>query len=165
MCSISLSQDIARFWRCMEWNLGSNQQREVLDLLRSFQGWGDSGLLGSQVKRLRGPWPGLWWTIGELTHAENTVHPQLISISDWMEVILLLYLPNTGKGSHLWFFYKLYVAYNKKYESWLVWLSRLSASLRTKGLPVRFPVRAWEAATHWCFFPSLSPSLPLSKNK
>ena len=25
---------------------------------------------------------------------------------------------------------------------WLVWLSGLSTSLRTKGLPVRFPVRA-----------------------
>ena len=26
--------------------------------------------------------------------------------------------------------------------SWLVWLSELSASLQTKGLPVRFPVKA-----------------------
>ena len=50
--------------------------------------------------------------------------------------------------------------------------------LRTKGLPVQFPVRAhawisgqvprgatWEATTHWCFSPSLSPSLPISENK
>ena len=30
----------------------------------------------------------------------------------------------------------------------------------------RFPVGGtWEATTHWCFCPSLSPSLPLSKNK
>ena len=27
-------------------------------------------------------------------------------------------------------------------EAWLVWLSGLSASLRTKGLPVQFSVRA-----------------------
>ena len=57
----------------------------------------------------------------------------------------------------------------------LVWLSRLSASPWTKGPLVQFPVRAhaWvvgqvpsrgplrEATTHWCFSPSLSPSLPL----
>ena len=29
-----------------------------------------------------------------------------------------------------------------KIMSWLVWLSGLNASLRTKGSPVRFPVRA-----------------------
>ena len=56
---------------------------------------------------------------------------------------------------------------------WLVWLNGLSASLWTKGSLVWFPVRAhawvagqtplggaWEATTHWCFSPSLSPSLP-----
>ena len=53
---------------------------------------------------------------------------------------------------------------------WLVWLSGLSASLRTKGSLVQFPVRAhaWvaEATTHWCFSPSPSPpfsSLKISK--
>ena len=30
----------------------------------------------------------------------------------------------------------------KPFKPWLVWLSGLSASLRTKGLLVRFPVRA-----------------------
>ena len=54
---------------------------------------------------------------------------------------------------------------------WLAWLSGSSASLRTKGLLVRFPVRfpvgsMQEAATHWHFSPSISLSLPLSlKNK
>ena len=51
----------------------------------------------------------------------------------------------------------------------------LSTGLETKGSPVWFPVRAhawvagqvprggaWEAATHWCFSPSLSLSLTLS---
>ena len=64
----------------------------------------------------------------------------------------------------------------KNTQPGLVWLSGLSASLRTKGSLVPFLVGAhawvpgrspagvaWEAATHWCFFPFL-PSL-LSKNK
>ena len=57
-----------------------------------------------------------------------------------------------------------------------MWLSRLSASLQTKGSPVWFPLRAhawvearcpvvgiWAATTrwYWGFSPSLSPSLPL----
>ena len=59
--------------------------------------------------------------------------------------------------------------------SWLVWLSGLSASLQTRvtdsipslghmpGLWARFPfMGTQEATTHCCFFPSLSPSLPLS---
>ena len=61
-------------------------------------------------------------------------------------------------------------------KPWLMWLSALSAGLQTKGLLVHFPARAhawvaghvpsrgrgtWEASTHWCFSPSLSPSLPL----
>ena len=59
---------------------------------------------------------------------------------------------------------------------WLVWLSRLSAGLRTKRSPVLFPVRAhaWvagqvspvgsaqEATTYGCFSLYLSPSLPFS---
>ena len=61
---------------------------------------------------------------------------------------------------------------------WLVWLSGLSASLRTKGSPVQFPVRAhaWVAGqvpsrghtrgNHTLIFLSLLFSLPspLSKN-
>ena len=44
----------------------------------------------------------------------------------------------------------------KKKNTWLVWLSGLSAGLRTKGSPVGFPVRAhawlmgqvpWQGAT------------------
>ena len=67
----------------------------------------------------------------------------------------------------------------KYFSPWLVWLSGLSASLRTKGLLVRFPVRAhaWFAGqvpsggctrgNHTLMFLSLSsPSLPLClKNK
>ena len=58
---------------------------------------------------------------------------------------------------------------------WLVWLSGLSASLQTKGSPVRFPIKAhaWvsgqfpvggmqEVTTYRCFSPTQSPSLPLS---
>ena len=37
---------------------------------------------------------------------------------------------------------KIYVQTKTKHEPWLVWVSGLSASLRTKGLSVRFPVRA-----------------------
>ena len=38
-----------------------------------------------------------------------------------------------------------------------------SQSGHMPGLQARSPVvDAWEATTHWCFFPSLSPSLPLS---
>ena len=71
------------------------------------------------------------------------------------------------------------------YEPWLVWLSGLSAGLRTKGSPVPLPLRAhaWVAGqvpgwghvqevttdislVHGCVSPFLSPSLPLSlKNK
>ena len=41
-----------------------------------------------------------------------------------------------------------------------------SPSGHMPGLWARSPVRgAWEATTHWCFSPSFSPSLPLSKNK
>ena len=41
-----------------------------------------------------------------------------------------------------------------------------SQSRHTPGLNARSPVGgAREATTHWCFSPSLSPSLPLSKNK
>ena len=65
-------------------------------------------------------------------------------------------------------------------QPWLVWLSGLSTSPWTKGSPVRFPFMAhawvvgqfpsgdgWEATTHWCFSPSLFPSLPpvLKMNK
>ena len=61
-------------------------------------------------------------------------------------------------------------------RAWLVWLSGLSAGLQTKHSTVQFPVRgyawvagqvrspvggAWEATTHWCFSPSLCPSLLL----
>ena len=64
-------------------------------------------------------------------------------------------------------------------EPWLVWLSGWSASLKTKGLPVQFPVRAhaWVAGqvpsrghargNHTLIFlsPSFSFPSPLSKNK
>ena len=69
---------------------------------------------------------------------------------------------------------------NSRTKLWLLWLSGLSASLQTKGLPVQFPVRAhaWVAGrlgacerqpidtclAHKYFSPFLSPSLPL-KNK
>ena len=58
---------------------------------------------------------------------------------------------------------------------WLVWLSGLSTGYEPKGhqfnsqsghmpgLQARSPVGAmWDVTTHWCFSPSLSPSLPLS---
>ena len=60
---------------------------------------------------------------------------------------------------------------------WLVWLSALSASLRSKGTPVWLPIRAQAWAVGWVpsrgssrgshtlMFLSLYPSLPLSKNK
>ena len=60
---------------------------------------------------------------------------------------------------------------------WLVWLSGLSAGLRTKGSLVQFPVRthAWvwgqvpsrgrTRGNQTLMFLSLSPSLPLSKSK
>ena len=68
----------------------------------------------------------------------------------------------------------------KRHEvPWLVWLSGLSMGLRTKGLPVRFPVRAhtWVAGqvprrghtggNHTLMFLSLSfppfPSLKINK--
>ena len=59
-------------------------------------------------------------------------------------------------------------------QPWLVWLSGLSAGLRTKGSPVQFPVRAhaWVAGqvpsrgnmrgNHTLMFLFLSFSLPLS---
>ena len=69
----------------------------------------------------------------------------------------------------------------RDHEPWLVWLSRLSASLRAKRSPVQFPVREHACVvepgaqlgacerqlidvslTHRCFSPSLSHSLPLS---
>ena len=62
--------------------------------------------------------------------------------------------------------------YSRAPEPWLVWLSGLSASLRTKRLPVQFPVRAhaWVAGqvpgrgcgrgNHTLMFLSISPSLP-----
>ena len=67
----------------------------------------------------------------------------------------------------------------KEARPWLVWLNGLSAGLRAKGSPVRFPVRvhAWvvaefpvwgvrEATTHWCFSPSpLSPFLSKKKKE
>ena len=34
-------------------------------------------------------------------------------------------------------------------KPWLVWLSGLTASLQTKGLPVRFPVRAHAWVVGW----------------
>ena len=64
-----------------------------------------------------------------------------------------------------------------QYSPQLVWLSGLSAGLQNKGWPIWFPVRthAWVAGqvpsrgrtreTHWCFSPSLSPSLPVSLKK
>ena len=70
----------------------------------------------------------------------------------------------------------------KKHQgAWLMRLSWLGVVLQSKGSLVRFPVRAyaWVAGlvpgggaqerqpidvsfSHWCFSPSLSPSLPLS---
>ena len=65
----------------------------------------------------------------------------------------------------------------KKVQPWLVWLSGSSAGCEPKGrqfnsqsghmpgLLARSPVGGTrEATTHWCFSPSLSPSLPLFKN-
>ena len=55
------------------------------------------------------------------------------------------------------------------FESWLVWFSGLVVILQTKRSPVRSPVRvhAWVVGQipiwgHWYFFPTFSPSLPLS---
>ena len=44
------------------------------------------------------------------------------------------------------------------------WVAGLTPNLgHMPGLRVRYPVGGtWEATIHWCFFPSLSPSLPLS---
>ena len=65
----------------------------------------------------------------------------------------------------------------KRRWAWLVWLSGLSMGQRTKGSPIRFPVRthAWVVGqvpsrgcargNHTLMFPSLSPSLPLSEEK
>ena len=71
------------------------------------------------------------------------------------------------------------LTFNEALTPWLVWLSGLSAGLRTKRSPVRFPVRAhaWVVGqvpsrghtrgNHTLMFLSLSFSLPspLSKNK
>ena len=67
------------------------------------------------------------------------------------------------------------IHFKKLREPWLMWLSGLSAGCEPKGcwfdslsghmlgLWARSTVGAmWEAATHWSFFPSHSPSLPLS---
>ena len=72
----------------------------------------------------------------------------------------------------------IWVSFKMEILPWLVWLSELSAGLWTTGSLVRFPIRIlawvvgqvpsrgrWEATTHWCFSPSLSPSFPLSNNK
>ena len=60
----------------------------------------------------------------------------------------------------------------KEFVPWLVWLSGLSAGLRSQGSPVRFPVRthAWVAGQvpskgymrdhHTLMFLSLAVSLP-----
>ena len=65
----------------------------------------------------------------------------------------------------------------KSVFTWLVWLSGLSASLGTKGLPVQFPVRAhaWVAGqvpcwgrargNHTLMFLSLPPFPSLKTNK
>ena len=65
----------------------------------------------------------------------------------------------------------------KKKDPWLVRLSGLSTGLQTKGLLVRYPVKAhaWVVGqvpswghmrvNHTSIFLSLSPSLPLSPNK
>ena len=65
----------------------------------------------------------------------------------------------------------------KKKLPWLMWLSGLSAGLRTKGSLVQFPIRAhaWVAdqapnrgswrGNHALMFLFLSPSIPHSKNK
>ena len=74
---------------------------------------------------------------------------------------------------------KLNIFLKIKNSPWLVWLSGLSASLKTEGSPVQFPVgaHAWVvcgsgpllgvyksqpdwSVTHRCFSPSLSPSRP-----
>ena len=44
-------------------------------------------------------------------------------------------------GTHI-LIYKLQI-YKMYILPWLVWLSGLSAGLQTRGLPVRFPVRAY----------------------
>ena len=64
---------------------------------------------------------------------------------------------------------------DKSLRPWLVWLYGWmpdwepkgrqfdSQSGHMPGLRARSPLGgAWEATTHWCFSPSLSPSLPLS---
>ena len=69
----------------------------------------------------------------------------------------------------------LHEVHLRKILPWLVWLSGLSARLRTKRLPVRIPVRdsTWIAGQVPCwvcveslvrqgFSPSLSPVLPFS---
>ena len=71
------------------------------------------------------------------------------------------------------------ISLKNKIPPWLVWLSRVSASLRTKVSPVQFPVRAhawivgqvpssgYTRGNHTLMFLSLSLPLPspLPKNK
>ena len=69
------------------------------------------------------------------------------------------------------------MTYKNTSYTWLVWLSGLSAGLQTKGLPVRFPVRAhaWVVGqvpsrghmrgNHTLMFLSLSFSLPSPLSK
>ena len=106
-----------------------------------------------------------------------------------MSLRLLIFLSKENLGnSHNFLLYEVWLHYwtcfieglctetpFRKVWPWLVWLSGLSAGLWTKGLRfdsqsghmpglwARSPVGGtWEAMTHWCFSPSLSPSLLLS---
>ena len=72
--------------------------------------------------------------------------------------------------------------YKKDRQAWPLWVSWLGVVLQTERSQVQFPVRAqaWVAGSvpgqsacrrqligvsllHWCFSPSFSPSLPLSR--
>ena len=66
------------------------------------------------------------------------------------------YLSGTEDSEHRY-------ACEKHNVPWLVWLSALSASLWTRRLGKVTNGRF--SLPHWCFFSSLSPSLPLSLKK
>ena len=69
---------------------------------------------------------------------EYTEHKQAVHLEMVKMVHFLLYVFNYNE--------------NLKKQPWLVWLSGLSAGLRSKGSPVRFPVRAhaWVTARVPC---------------
>ena len=160
------------------WSLPSSEVWLSFFLFPSWDNWGtDESLYSPKVHGRVGIHPQALWLQSGLNafcqYLFSAHYVPSFAIKASLPAASHLVLPNTTRGRPI---AKCHLK-NKLAPGWCgsvdlvpTWKPqgrRLdSQSAHMPGLQARSPVWGmWEATTHWCFSPSLSPSLPLSKNK